>query len=525
MNITGLVFFFTFVCILMTFESASQAPLVRKGKRFKLSPIPKVLCGIVLAAAVAWTALGQPVFQSQVVYAPPKTPATPPTESVGPLIASLSSDSSETRRVARLALLAMGPEIQPQLQWSLEAERGTLPANDLRNFGHRYAIAELAAAIDHLNELRHSTPSMITLHFTNAPMIEILRSFGSQIDASVSISSWPEGLGLSWVPAARGTLVLDRVNYWDALRATQRTFDLNPNFGPGFGPNYPQFYRRAGRPYPDFPLDAANAVVAGPFLIAPTSVENKQSGVILTLQAVGEPKLGAPQYEENATVRLDEVTDERGESLLTAGQHPAFTAVSPENTKRTSAERYWRWKVPVQLPSPVSGRRIATIKGRFGVATGPPGMDIVIADLTRAEIQPFEFDGVIVTVTSVRKNAAEYVAGELSAPSDSPLGNAMSEKNAAGELEHALNRLNSFGLIDADGRIIRREVEFDGIRSEGDRVVITWKLKPTELTRLSAIQLRATDVCNIQCVPAALKWSTPSDTRWLMVPFELHGIQ
>jgi hypothetical protein len=173
----------------------------------------------------------------------------------------------------------------------------------------------------------------------------------------------------------------------------------------------------------------------------------------------------------------------------------------------------------------VSGRRIATIKGRFGVATGPPGMDIVIADLTRAEIQPFEFDGVIVTVTSVRKNAAEYVAGELSAPSDSPLGNAMSEKNAAGELEHALNRLNSFGLIDADGRIIRREVEFDGIRSEGDRVVITWKLKPTELTRLSAIQLRATDVCNIQCVPAALKWSTPSDTRWLMVPFELHGIQ
>ena len=66
----------------------------------------------------------------------------------------------------------MGPEIQPQLQWAFDAERGTLSANDLKNFGHRYAIAELAVLIDHLNELRHSTPSMVTLHFVNAALIE-----------------------------------------------------------------------------------------------------------------------------------------------------------------------------------------------------------------------------------------------------------------------------------------------------------------------------------------------------------------
>ena len=525
MNITSLVLLFTFECILMTLVSASQAPPVRNGKRFKLSPIPRVLCGIAMAAAVAWTALGQPGFISQVVYDPPKAPTTPPTERVASLVASLSSDSLEMRRAATQALMVLGPEIQTQLQWALEAERGTLSTGDLRNAGHRSAIAELAVSIDHLNELRHSKPSMITMHFANAPLSEILRSFGSQIDSSVSVSSKPDARDLSWVAAGRATVDLEHVNYWDALRAIRQTLDLNPNFGPGFGPDYPQFYRRAGLSYPNFPLDAANAVVAGPFMIAPTSIEIQQSGTLLTLQAVGEPKLGRPDYGEYATVRLDEVTDQRGESLLTAGKHPEFTAVSPGPTQRTPAERYWRWKVPVQLPSPPSGRRIATIKGWFGVGTGPPQMDIIIADLTRANAQPFEFDGVVVTVTSTRQGAAEYVAGELSAPLDSPLGKTVSEKNAGGQFENALSRLNNFGLIGADGRVIRREAELGDIRIEGDRQVIAWKLKPIELARLPAIQLRATDVCNIQCVPAALRWVTPPDTRWLMVPFELHGIQ
>jgi hypothetical protein len=49
---------------------------------------------------------------------------------------------------------------------------------------------------------------------------------------------------------------------------------------------------------------------------------------------------------------------------------------------------------------------------------------------------------------------------------DSPLSKAMSENNAAGKSENALNILNYFGLIDADGRAMPREVESDGIRSE-----------------------------------------------------------
>jgi hypothetical protein len=131
---------------------------------------------------------------------------------------------------------------------------------------------------------------------------------------------------------------------------------------------------------------------------------------------------------------------------------------------------------------------------------------------------------VVVTVTSVQQSAAEYVAGEISAPSGSPVSKAMSDHNASGSAsENALRRLGNFSLIDASGKYIRREVELGDSRSEGDRDVIVWKLKPMDLAHLSAIQLRTPDVCNIRCVPAALKWTTP-ETRWFMVPFELHSI-
>jgi hypothetical protein len=160
----------------------------------RLPLILNALYGIALLAAVARTGLGQPGYQIQAVYDRPKPRVAQPTERVAPLIASLWNDSLETRRAAREALLAMGPEIQPQLQWALEKERRMLSTDDLRPAGRSYTIVELTVLIDHLEQLRHSTASMINLHFANAPLIEILRSLGSQIDARVSVSNRGQSL-------------------------------------------------------------------------------------------------------------------------------------------------------------------------------------------------------------------------------------------------------------------------------------------------------------------------------------------
>lgn len=188
---------------------------------------------------------------------------------------------------------------------------------------------------------------------------------------------------------------------------------------------------------------------------------------------------------------------------------------------RSREDLYWRWKVPVQLPPTNSGRRIGTVKGQFGVAVGPPGMDIVIADLTGGGNPIFEWDSVVVTVASVRQSGDQYVVeGDMSAPSGSPMAKAMLDKDATdSEAENARGKFEYFGLLDATGNAMRREVKLGPIRSEGDRDVIRWTLTTMDPTPL-AVQLRTPGVCFAKCVPAALRWSAP-ETRWFMVPFEL----
>ena len=209
----------------------------------------------ILTLFLVMAAGGQPGYQAQVVYDRPKPEATPPAEHVAELIAVLSDDALEARRSARRALLAMGAGIQGQLQWALERERQALPAIDLLPNGAiaglHYAIAELTVLIDHCEQERRSAASTVTLHHTNAPLLEVLRDFGSQVDARVSISSRPDANFGNWLPGARASVDLDRVNYWSALRAIRQThrgdsFELSPRDSAesGLAANVRQWWRR-----------------------------------------------------------------------------------------------------------------------------------------------------------------------------------------------------------------------------------------------------------------------------------------
>jgi len=468
--------------------------------------------------AVALAVMSQPGYQRRIVYEGPRLSSVQPTEATARLIAALSNNSEEARRTARQTLLAMGPEIEPQLRWALDAERRTRPGTDLRQAGLQYSIVELNVLISHFEERRKSGASIVSLHFTDAPFVEILSAFGSQIDATVSISSRPDYSTLDWIPTTRGSLDLDHANYWDALRTIRQSLRLNPLFGLDAHAPTIEFSRMVGG---TSPLEDPNAVVAGPLWIAPTAMQREQSEITLTLQAVAEPKVNAGRYGEYATVRLDEVIDDSGRSLLGTGVHPVFTSVSVYPSERRRADLEWKWKVPVRIPSPPSGRRIRTVKGQFGVATGAPGLDIAAVDLKRGGTQSFEWDGVVVTVTSVRQMGTQYViSGEFSAPAFSPMAKAMAEKDSSGwAQENSLTRLHErLGLIDAAGKFLRRDASLGSVRHEGDRDVIAWTLTSWDLPR----QLRAQDSCAAPCTPATLTWSADFESRWFTVPFDMN---
>src|SRR5262245_5500799 len=127
---------------------------------------------VILIACSVWTAVArQPVFHTLSIYNPPERPTATPSARVAALIAALSDSSKDRRRSARQELIALGPEIEPQLQYALSAEGSTLT----RDLASSIRVAELAVLLSHLADSRRKTASSVSLHYQNGLITEILR--------------------------------------------------------------------------------------------------------------------------------------------------------------------------------------------------------------------------------------------------------------------------------------------------------------------------------------------------------------
>ena len=444
---------------------------------------------------VASAALGQPVFQQQVIHQRPPSVTTEPTGRVAELIGRLSAESAGPRRAAARALLDMGPAIEPQLQWArqhgeLGGQAQSWPLyqvpgtrewrEDLRYLQRWHAANELDVLISHLDEQRRTGTSLITLHYQDAPLTNVLREFGRQADADVAVGSWYASP--DWARTNRATVNVDRVNYWEALAAIQHSAGLAPFHGNGQNRLVLMHVADA-----QAPTNAAGAVVCGPLRIVPIAAEREREAVRLTLQAFAEPKLS--ETEPHALVRLDRCVDELGKSLIADGQR-TFASVERNDT--------WRWTVPLKLKPLAAGRRIKTLKGQFSVGLGPTDRYMTITNVLHARGQSRELDGLRVAVKRVDVTGSQHrVEVELSAPEGSPYTRTFT---ANCELE--------VWLWDEAPRTIISEKVFNGVRHEAGRTVGSWSL----LTPKDSPP------------PATLVWKTPTETRWHTVPFELHDL-
>lgn len=476
------------------------------------------------AVAVFCVASAQPGPSVVDIYKPPPLPVVEPSARVAELIAALGDASWLNRKPASDALLAMGPAIEAQLRWAfareapaaLAAETDFAPkvtSPEPIQFGvayvaPRHAYHELASLISRLHERATATASTVALRATNAPVTDILRDFGVQSAAELSVQAY--AAPLDWVRTARASIDVHGTS-WDALNAIQRTLGFHrDDFGRWSGhltPSTAEIARKTILPDQDRRIfDVPGATVSGPLLIAPTLVESRQSvnvasgiethRVVLTIQAVAEPKFRG--IGPHALVTIDQCVDDQGQSLL-----PRDRSTFPSTIRAARAPSSWFWHVPIDLDAPPSGGRIRTLRGHFSIGTGPESSALVIGDLDKAGVHALHFDGVAITIrTSGPTYGRTDVNLEISMPTGSPMsrsGDRASDDNSP----HG-----SFTVLDQHRRLMGATSWFWDAQRQGDRDVIRARLT----------------TANPAQQPTTLRWAPPVETRWFTVPFELRDI-
>jgi hypothetical protein len=359
----------------------------------------------------------------------------------------------------------------------------------------------------------------VTLHRKDAPLVDTLREIGVQVGAGgVTLSGDNLADKFEWVDSARVSLDIEKLDYWSALRAIRNQL--------GFVADLPilNFHRpREKEGYlsadpKQMPYDAEGAIVTGPLLIT-RQLEARGENLLLTLRVIPEAKVYESLSETGryAILQIDEYTDDQGRSLLPSGQALVFPSIT------SGFDRAWQWRIDALLPRPAATRRIGSLKARIGVSVGPPQTELAAVDLTRGTGQLFEFDGVGVLVTSVVPSESTYtVTGEIIAPTNSPVGRALSDVDGGGA--------NYLGLRDKTGAQILRDLGPSSVRSEAGVTTLTWTLKGRALRQPDGIPRSGPPpggsiiVCNANCVPVALYWVTPSNTHWFYTPFEMRNV-
>jgi hypothetical protein len=219
------------------------------------------------------------------------------------------------------------------------------------------------------------TASVVTLHFRDATLREVLTAFAKQIDAGVTIEATNDGFttlpSLDWVESTRVSVNVVRANYWDALAAVVKAVPVkldpqsragelllveHPDGGAGSG-----MAEQRGV----FAMMAApGARRVGALLFAPMVMETgreTQKGKRLLVRVAVEPRVTGTS--ELAVLRLEALTASDGRSLL--GEEHEF--VTDENYGGGDAWGHWLFDMG-EAPADVMGA--TSMRGELRVGAG-----------------------------------------------------------------------------------------------------------------------------------------------------------
>jgi hypothetical protein len=479
----------------------------------------KIYCLFALVLA-SLPAMGQPgvsiSFDSVQVFPKHEFKTTKPEERVAEFIAKLASDSAEERRTAAQALEEMGPAIEAQIRWAWQHEEQPPRGVWLRQPYHTFH--ELKVILSHLEEQQHKLPSLVTLHYTNDLLTNILADFGRQVGAEVRLGTLDFNREMEWTKTNRVTIDVNRTSYWAALEQIKQVAGLAEVLStdkvrppPCLGLARTSFWAK--------PIPAGNFVVSGPLKVSLSTDGQALARSKVSLKIQSEPKLS--NIGTNALVQVDECVDDGGQSLIET-KSPTFDSLP--------IIEHSVWNVPMQLKAP-TGNRIKSLKGSLSVALTLPQCYLTITNLMRAQGQSCEFDNIRIDVRGVSEQGdSNVICIEISAPAGSPFARTFAnsydwefgwvlDETGQGIRIGYMNRTGPseaeiLGVVNGKDKRGRDYVtpqawrEFKELRHEEERDVIAWNLYfPKDLE------------------PATLDWHTPVSTRWLTVPFEMHDVE
>ncbi|MGD0444420.1 MAG: hypothetical protein ABSA39_10830 [Edaphobacter sp.] len=400
------------------------------------------LISFVLAAPCL---IAQPIRQSKslTIYTRPLPTGIEPSRRIAALVHQLS-DASETKRSSAFnSLAAMGSKVEPQLQWALHREEEASQPNppntpqqmDMPRGARavryppsktmpRTAYHALNVLLKRCKEADHAEATVVTLHFSNAPLTEILREFGRQINADITFTAQSfykrvEESSLDWFKSAHATVQLNRVPYWNALRTIILSIQVPRNS------DYEQFLM-VGSNYIDlggtnsahsFFLADSGTVMAGSLLLAP-SVE-AGSPLQFTVRAAADPALTG--ITGISRLQLNQVSDGHGRSLLREGSHESSSGGLEDKDRDpligyeySPSAGFNAWRQHLELDTPEDSHVLAAARGSFSIGVGPPQQTIGVP---LAVFQP----SAIIPVSSENEVYLTEDCRELNSPSDDVL--------------------------------------------------------------------------------------------------------
>lgn len=290
---------------------------------------------------------------------PATQPTTQPSPQVQALIDDLTSDSFETRQDATKKLIELGQSVEPQLRAAL--------AGDLSD----EARARVTAALRGIQERKDFGPSIITLHYKNAPLTTILNDFSAQAGADLGVRR-PEIV--SFLGNRKGSVDLDHVSFWAALETISQISNLHPEMYNG---NSQMMLGNSGW----MNMDSDHSVVSGAFIISPQSSTfsimytrgGGNASLSLNMYVVAEPKLHIVGNINQDW--LKECVDDKGHSLMSGGQQPMYFNQS-----------HWWWQLNANLAQPAGiGSKIAKLKGEMKVAVETKSEVFLLNNLPQAQ--------------------------------------------------------------------------------------------------------------------------------------------
>jgi len=413
---------------------------------------------------------------------PDSPPAsTAPSDAAAALIAQLDAPEFGVRQLAEKKLIDMGLSVEPQLRDAL---------NRTISDESRARLKDILARLDEAKDLH----AMITMHYTNAPIMKILNDFAAQAGGDLGIS---DPAVANFVKDRVANVDLDNAGFWPALRVISDASGLKP----WIGQNGLTIAPGEGGAIMPFNFDNPLAKSTGGLLVVPTSCQgmrsiiysdNRHAGMFtLVINVVPEPKLHV--LGEFGVDWVKECVDDKGNSLLAQGVNRRMLI---PRMMPMRGPRQWSWPLAVNFAQvPNMGTKIARLRGELDLSVQTRSQAFEINNVTRARGLPQGDGEMTVTVLTCSKTNMNYRL-------DLGLSGAGVNMNMPSIQEF----INSAELVDDEGNVIPRQTVMPMPRPNGGGVDLTFIYVPTA------------------AMPAKLRWEKTVEQKKLAVPFELDDL-